>query len=52
MNDIEKLIATTEKEHDKTRSAARFFVSTALFFNVVLPILLVIGIVLAFCFLK
>lgn len=52
MNDIEKLIAATEKEHDRTKSAAKFFVSTALFLNVVVPILLVIGIVLAFCFLK
>jgi hypothetical protein len=47
MNDIEKLIATTQKEHDKTRSAARFFVSTAILLNVVVPILLVVGVVLA-----
>jgi hypothetical protein len=52
MNDIEKLVAATQREHDKTRPAARFFVSTALFLNVVLPIMIVIGIVLAVLFFK
>jgi hypothetical protein len=52
MNDIEKLVSATRKEHDKTKSAARFFVWTAVFANVVLPILLVVGIVLAFYFLR
>lgn len=52
MNDIEKLISATRKEHDKTKSAAKFFVYTAVFGNVVIPLLLVIGIVVAFCLLK
>ena len=52
MNEIEKLIAATQKEHDKTKPAARFFVFTALFANVVLPLLIIIGIVIALCFLK
>ncbi|MGA7794882.1 MAG: hypothetical protein WCA19_17730 [Candidatus Acidiferrales bacterium] len=52
MNDIEKLIAATRTEHDGTKPAARFFVRTAIFLNVVVPILLVVGIVLAFCLLK
>jgi len=46
MNDIEKLISATRKEHDKTKSAAEFFVYTAVLGNVVIPILLVIGVVL------
>jgi hypothetical protein len=52
MNDIEKLISATRKEHDKTKSAAKFFVYTAVFGNVVIPLLLIIGIVVAFCLLK
>jgi hypothetical protein len=52
MNDIEKLVAATQREHDKTKPAAKFFVSTALFLNVVLPIVIVIGIVLAILFVK
>ncbi len=52
MNEIEKLIDATRKEHDKTRPAAKFFVYTAVCANVVIPLLLVIGIVLVFCFLK
>ena len=48
MNDIEKLISATRKEHDKTKSAAKFSV----FGNVVIPLLLIIGIVVAFCLLK
>lgn len=52
MNDIEKLIDATRNEHDKTRSAAKFFVSTAVFANVVIPLLLVVGFVLAIWFFK
>jgi len=52
MNEIEKLIAATQKEHDKTKPAARFFVRTAVFLNIVIPLLLVVGIVLAFCFMR
>lgn len=52
MNDIEKLIAATQKEHDGTKPAARFFVWTAVFANVVVPLLLIVGIVLACCLMK
>jgi hypothetical protein len=52
MNEIEKLIAATDKEHDRTKPAAKFFVRSALFLNIVIPVLLVIGLVLAICFLK
>ena len=50
MNDIEKLVAATRREHDKTKPAAKFFVFTALFLNVVVPIVIVI--VLAILFFK
>jgi hypothetical protein len=52
MNDIERLISATRKEHDKTKSAAKFFVYTAVFVNVVIPVLLVIGVVLALLLLR
>lgn len=48
MNDIEELISATGREHDKTKAAAKFFVYTAVFANVVIPILLVIGLVVFF----
>jgi len=52
MNDIEKLISATRKEHDKTKPAAKFFVYTAVFGNIVIPILVVIGIVLVVLLMK
>jgi hypothetical protein len=52
MNEIEKLIQTTRTEHDKTKPAANFWVTVAVVGNVVIPILLIGGLVLAFCLLK
>jgi hypothetical protein len=52
MNDIEKLVAATEREHDKTRAVAKVFVYSAVFTNIVFPFLLIIVLVLMFCFLK
>jgi hypothetical protein len=44
---IEKLIGVTSAEREQTKPAAKAFVGMAVFFNVVLPILLVAGIGLA-----
>lgn len=52
MNEIEKLIAATEREHDKTKPAAKFFVYTAVFANVVLPVLVVVLIIVLWLFLR
>jgi hypothetical protein len=52
MNEIEKLIQTTSQQHDGARSAATFWVVLAVLGNIVIPILLVGGLVLAVCFMK
>jgi hypothetical protein len=45
MNDIEKLISATEREHDREKPAAKFWVCAAVFGNIVLSILFVIAII-------
>jgi hypothetical protein len=52
MNEIEKLIQTTSGEHDRTKSAAKFWVIVAVVLNVAIPLLLVVGVVLAICLIK
>ena len=52
MNEIEKLIQTTSKEHDGTKSAATFWIVISVLGNIVIPLLLVGGLVLVICFLK
>ncbi len=52
MNEIEELIRGTNKDHDRERSGANFWVSIAIIGNVIIPLLVLAAIIWAACFSK